>query len=124
MNGGPASTSGAFLRGANANQTLVLIDGQRIGSSTKGTAALELIPLDTIDHTEILHGTASKLIGTDANGVVIQEFTLKVADWFAAHASAGYDTYDTGAVSGGVSGSAGAWRYAIDAGHKHSAGFN
>src|SRR6185503_1815078 len=50
---GPAATSGVFLRGANTNQTLVLIDGQRVGSSTSGTAALEAIPLDAIDHIEI-----------------------------------------------------------------------
>ena len=124
MSGGPASTSGAFVRGANSNQTLVLIDGQRIGSSTSGTATLEAIPLDAIDHIEILRGPASNLYGADAIGGVIQVFTRQGADAFAAHASAGYGTYDTGAVSGGVSGSAGAWRYTFDAGHKHSAGFN
>ncbi|HKW81217.1 MAG TPA: TonB-dependent receptor plug domain-containing protein, partial [Casimicrobiaceae bacterium] len=68
MNGGPAATSGVFLRGANTNQTLVLIDGLRVGSSTSGTAALEAIPLDAIDHIEILRGPASNLYGADAIG--------------------------------------------------------
>ena len=77
MNGGPASTSGIFLRGANTNQTLVLIDGQRVGSSTSGTAALEAIPLDTIDRIEILRGPASNLYGADAIGGVVQVFTRK-----------------------------------------------
>src|SRR5262245_14486941 len=31
MNGGPGSTSGAFIRGANRGQTLVLVDGLRVG---------------------------------------------------------------------------------------------
>jgi len=123
-NGGPASTSGAFLRGANSNQTLVLVDGQRIGSSTSGTAALEAIPLDAIDRIEILRGPASNLYGADAIGGVIQVFTRNGGDAFAAHASAGYGTYGTSALSGGVSGAAGAWRYALGAGHKQSAGFN
>lgn len=123
-NGGPASTTGAFLRGANSNQTLVLIDGQRIGSSTSGTAALEAIPLDAIDHIEILRGPASNLYGADAIGGVIQVFTRNGGDAFAAHASAGYGAYRTSALSGGVSGAAGAWRYALEAGHKQSAGFN
>lgn len=122
--GGPASTSGAFLRGANSNQTLVLIDGQRIGSSTSGTAALEAIPLDAIDHIEILRGPASNLYGADAIGGVIQVFTRNGGDAFAAHTSAGYGSYGTSALSGGVSGAAGAWRYALEAGHKQSAGFN
>ncbi len=124
MNGGPASTSGVFLRGANSNQTLVLIDGQRVGSSTSGTAALEAIPLDAIDHIEILRGPASNLYGADAIGGVIQVFTRNGGDAFAAHASAGYGTYGTSDVSGGVSGAAAAWRYALDAGHRQSAGFN
>jgi vitamin B12 transporter len=124
MNGGPASTSGAFLRGANSNQTLVLIDGQRLGSSTSGTAALEAIPLDAIDHIEILRGPASNLYGADAIGGVIQVFTRNGGDAFAAHASAGYGSYRTHAASGGVSGAAGAWRYALDVGHRQSAGFN
>ena len=124
MNGGPASTSGVFLRGANSNQTLVLIDGQRVGSSTSGTAALEAIPIDAIDHIEILRGPASNLYGADAIGGVIQVFTRNGGDAFAAHASAGYGTYRTRAASGGVSGAAGAWRYALDVGHRQSAGFN
>ena len=124
MNGGPASTSGVFLRGANSNQTLVLIDGQRVGSSTSGTAALEAIPIDAIDHIEILRGPASNLYGADAIGGVIQVFTRNGGDAFAAHASAGYGTYRTSAASGGVSGAAGAWRYALDVGHRQSAGFN
>ena len=124
MNGGPASTSGIFLRGANTNQTLVLIDGQRVGSSTSGTAALEAIPLDTIDRIEILRGPASNLYGADAIGGVVQLFTRAGGDAFTAHARAGYGTYRTSAASGGVSGSAGAWRYALDIGHRQSAGFD
>ncbi|HEX4522576.1 MAG TPA: TonB-dependent receptor [Casimicrobiaceae bacterium] len=124
MNGGPASTSGVFLRGANSNQTLVLIDGHRVGSSTSGTAALEAIPMDAIDHIEILRGPASNLYGADAIGGVIQVFTRNGGEAFTAHATAGYGTYRTGAISGGVSGIAGAWRYALDVGHKQSAGFN
>lgn len=124
MNGGPGSTSGVFLRGANSNQTLVLIDGLRVGSSTTGTAALEAIPLAAIDHIEILRGPASNLYGADAIGGVIQVFTRGGGEAFAAHADAGYGSYRTGAVSGGVSGGMGAWRFALDAGHKQSAGFN
>ena len=124
MNGGPASTSGVFLRGANSNQTLVLIDGQRVGSSTSGTAALEALPLAAIDHIEILRGPASNLYGADAIGGVIQVFTRDGGDAFAAHADAGYGTYRSSAVAAGISGAAAAWRYALDAGHRQSAGFN
>ena len=36
MNGGPGSTSGVFLRGANRDQTLVLIDGLRVVVGERG----------------------------------------------------------------------------------------
>ena len=68
QNGGPGASSGAFLRGANAAQTLVLVDGLRIASSTAGAAALEAIPLDQIDHIEILRGPSSSLYGADEIG--------------------------------------------------------
>ncbi|TMG87393.1 MAG: TonB-dependent receptor [Betaproteobacteria bacterium] len=71
-NGGPGSTSSVFLRGANRGHTLVLIDGLRVGSSSDGATALEAIPLDEIDHIEILRGPASSLYGADAIGGVIQ----------------------------------------------------
>ena len=122
--GGPASTTGVFLRGANSGQTLVLIDGLRVGSSSTGTAPLEAIPLDQIDHIEILRGPAASLYGADAIGGVIQVFTRGAGGPLAANASAGYGTYDTSNLAGGVSGAAGKWRLALQAAHRQSAGFN
>ena len=125
-NGGPGSTSGVFIRGANTAQTLVLVDGLRVSSSTTGTTPLEAIPLDQIDHIEILRGAASSLYGADAVGGVIQIFTRRGGGAFAANAGAGYGTYNTSSVYGGVSGNGGdgAWRYALQAGHRQSDGFN
>ncbi len=134
-NGGPGSTSGVFLRGSNTAQTLVLIDGLRVGSSTSGTAALEAIPLEQIDHIEILRGPASSLYGADALGGVIQIFTRKGGAGIAANAGAGYGTYNTSSFFGGLSGTAGQsagrsgdgagpWRFAVQAGHRQSDGFN
>jgi vitamin B12 transporter len=124
--GSPGSTSGVLMRGANTAQTLVLVDGLRVGSSTSGTTPFEAIPLDQIDHIEILRGPASSLYGSDAIGGVIQIFTRRGADAFSANASVGYGTYRTSALDGGVSGVGGdgAWRYALQAGHRQSDGFN
>ena len=57
--GGPGSVSTVFLRGANRGQTLVLIDGVRIASSSAGATSIEAIPLDQIERIEILRGPAS-----------------------------------------------------------------
>jgi len=124
QNGGPGSVSGVFLRGANRGQTLVLIDGVRVASSSAGATSLEAIPLDAIDRIEILRGPASSLYGADAIGGVIQLFTRRGTGEFSASASAGYGTYSTATAAGGVSGSAGPLRFSLHAGAKRSAGFN
>jgi vitamin B12 transporter len=74
-NGGLGQASDVFIRGANSDHTVVLVDGVRIGSATLGTAPLESIPLDLIDRIEILPGPSSSLYGADAIGGVIQIFT-------------------------------------------------
>jgi vitamin B12 transporter len=125
-NGGPGSTSAVFLRGANSGHTLVMIDGIRVGSSTSGTTPIEAIPLDQVDHIEILRGPASSLYGADALGGVIQIFTKRGDGTSPArmNASAGYGSYDTSQFAVGVAGAAQAWNYALQVGGAHSGGFS
>jgi vitamin B12 transporter len=122
--GGPGTTTSVFLRGANANQTLLLVDGLRVGSSSSGTAPFEAIPLAEIDHIEILGGPAASLYGADAIGGVVQVFTRSAGKGFAANASAGYGTYNTSQFSAGASGSTESWRIALQGGYQQSSGFN
>ncbi|MCC6867239.1 MAG: TonB-dependent receptor [Burkholderiales bacterium] len=125
MNGGPGSTSGAFLRGANRGQTLVLVDGLRVGSSSVGATSLEAIPLDQIERIEILRGPASSLYGADAIGGVIQIFTRKAdGGAWTANASAGYGTYATRSANGGLRGSMGPLAFSAQFGGTRSDGFN
>jgi vitamin B12 transporter len=125
MNGGPGSTSGAFLRGANRGQTLVLIDGLRVGSSSVGATSLEAIPLDQIERIEILRGPASSLYGADAIGGVIQVFTKRAEGTaWAPSAAAGYGTYDTRTASAGLRGTMGPLSFSVTGGGTRSSGFN
>ena len=124
QNGGPGSLSGIFLRGANRGQTVVLIDGIRIASSSAGATSLEAIPLDQIDRIEILRGPASSLYGADAIGGVVQVFTRRGTASFAGNASAGYGTYGTWDTRGGVSGTTGPLTFAVQGAAKASDGFN
>ncbi|TAL97659.1 MAG: TonB-dependent receptor [Paraburkholderia sp.] len=74
-NGGPGSPASLFLRGASAQQSLVLIDGVRVDSVSLGNAQIEQLPLDQIDHVEVVNGNVSALYGSGAVGGVVQVFT-------------------------------------------------
>ena len=75
--GGRGSQTSVFLRGTASSQTIVLIDGVRVGSATLGSAALNSYPIEAIDRIEIVKGPFSGIYGADAVGGVIQLFTRK-----------------------------------------------
>jgi vitamin B12 transporter len=121
-NGGPAQSSGYFIRGASTNSTVVLVDGVRVGSATLGQAEFEALGLAQIDHIEVLRGPASSLYGADAVGGVVQIFTRRgsgPARWGGGAEIGGYDSA-RGDVS--ASGAVGAWDYALSLGIEKSAG--
>ncbi|MGJ7918866.1 TonB-dependent receptor plug domain-containing protein [Massilia sp. LXY-6] len=126
-NGGPGASTSVYLRGANSNQIVVLIDGVRIGSSTTGAASWNAIPLSTIDHIEIVYGPLSSLYGADAIGGVVQIFTKKSAGKPAFSAGAGAGSYGTSAYDAGVHGATGgdhSVSYALSGAHEEASGFS
>jgi len=130
-NGGAGASTSVYLRGANSNQVVVLVDGVRIGSSTTGTASWNAIPLSTIERIEIVYGPLSALYGADAIGGVVQIFTKKGSGAPAFSASAGGGSYGTrqgeaslNGSSGGSTSGAHALSYAIAAEHETANGFS
>ena len=113
--GGPGQPESVFLRGAGAAQTLVLVDGVRVSSSTAGTTAIEAIPLDMIERIEVVKGPLSSLYGSEAAGGVIQVFTRgkSVPHLFAA---AGYGTDRDRRASAGLTTTDGTTLVALSAG--------
>lgn len=123
--GGPQAPSSIFLRGSNANQTLVLVDGQRINSATSGGGALNAIALNDVERIEILRGAAGSLYGADAVGGVVNIVTRQGADRpLAISGLVGYGSRGTSRASVSLAGSTRGWRYALNAGHGQSRGFN
>jgi len=100
--GGPGQPQGIFIRGASSAQTLVLVDGMRVGSATVGTTSIENIPVDLVERIEVVKGPLSSLYGSEAMGGVVQIFTRgrDVPHLYGA-ASIGTDTDRR--LSGGVS---------------------
>ena len=107
LNGNNGSSSSkpvrtAALRGLTGFHTLVLVDGIRrhqtaLLNNTTGTtgapADLSFIPLDAIDHVEVLSDGASAQYGSDAIAGVVNIILKKNPTGGSAYAQAGlYDT--------------------------------
>ena len=73
--GGPGGASTVFLRGGNANHTLVLVDGIRVGSTGQGVFDFAHLPLEQIERIEIVRGPRAALWGSDAIAGVVHVFT-------------------------------------------------
>jgi vitamin B12 transporter len=126
-NGGPGASTSVFLRGANSNQVVVLVDGVRIGSSTTGAASWNAIPLAAIDHIEVVYGPLSTLYGADAIGGVVQIFTRRSEGAAQLGASVGGGTYGTRQLDAALHGASGGDHgvsYAFGVAHEEAGGFS
>lgn len=96
--GGVGQQASVFIRGTNANQTLVLIDGVRVSALGTGSYAWEHLPIAQIERIEVVRGPRASVWGADALGGVIQIFTRREATPYANLQIGNHDTYgvDTG----------------------------
>lgn len=127
QNGALASVSSVFLRGARANQTVVLIDGVRVNSATSGQTSLENIPLAQIERIEVLRGAASSLYGADAVGGVIQIITRQAQVGTAAprvRADVGVGSYGLRQASASVEGASERFSYSLGVESARAMGLN
>lgn len=76
--GGPGGVTSISLRGAEANHTLVLIDGVQMNDPTNtrgGAFDLTSINIESVDRVEIIRGAQSAIYGSDALAGVIHIIT-------------------------------------------------
>lgn len=123
--GGRGSTTGVYLRGTRSAQTLVLIDGQRIGSVSSGDSPLETLSIEQIERIEVLRGPRSAVYGADAIGGVIQIFTRR-AEGSGLHPRlrVGYGSRQTWERSVGLSGGDRDTRFSLSASADETRGIN
>jgi vitamin B12 transporter len=70
--GGPGAPAFISIRGSNASEVLVLVDGQPINSALGGQADLSRIPLTDVEQITVVQGAASARYGPGAlAGVVL-----------------------------------------------------
>ncbi|HEX2867655.1 MAG TPA: TonB-dependent receptor [Ignavibacteriales bacterium] len=107
--GGPGGLSSVFIRGANPEQTLFLIDGVAVNdpSSLSNSYDISNLPVDNIERVEVLRGPQSTLYGSEAMAGVISIFTKRGSGkpkYSLSLEGGSYATYKAnGSLSGSVS---------------------
>ena len=123
-NGGPGTNSSVFIRGGDSKQTVVLVDGVRIGSSTLGIASWSGLPLANIDRIEIIYGPLATMYGADAIGGVVQVFTKRGAGATSMTAAIGAGSDKTRNADASVSGGTDRYNYALTLARDEDEGFS
>jgi len=120
--GGPGGITYVYMRGANSNQTKVLIDGIDVSdpSSPDGSFDFSQLLASDIQQIEVLRGPASGLYGSDAIGGVIDIVTKTGSGPPQFRGTIEGGSFDTFNQTAGVSGSQGRFSYDFDVAHFHS----
>lgn len=107
-NGGAGNFTGVRLRGAEAEQTLVVLDGVRVSDPAAPGGGFDfgnLLSMN-LDKIEVLRSSNSTVWGSDAIGGVVVAST-RAETGLAASVEYGARDTATGAVSGGIGGERG-----------------
>jgi vitamin B12 transporter len=77
QSGGPGTQTSVFVRGANSNHTLVLIDGVNVSDPASGNGAVDFAHFltENLDRVEVVRGPMSTMYGSQAIGGVINMVT-------------------------------------------------
>ena len=122
--GGAGKLSTLFLRGAESDHVVVLVDGVRVGSPTSGLVSFQDLPLDLVERVEIVRGPRSALYGSEAIGGVIQVFTRRHRGATALHASASIGSHGQASGTAGIGGGSDAAWFGVDLAHRNDEGID
>jgi vitamin B12 transporter len=112
-NGAPGQNASVLIRGSGASNTLVLIDGVRVGSATLGQTDLATISLAQVERIEILRGPGSSLYGADAIGGVVNIVTRRGEGGLYVHGNAAVGNHASGEAYVAASGAQGGFDYSL-----------
>ncbi|RZT56768.1 vitamin B12 transporter [Sphingomonas sp. BK036] len=108
-NGTQGALTGVRIRGAESDQTLVVIDGVRVNdpASTGGGFDFGNLLASSVERIEVLRGPNSVPWGSQAIGGVVNIITAAPAEGLQARANAEYGYADSVFASAGISGATG-----------------
>lgn len=124
--GGFGGTTSIFMRGANANDVKVRIDGMDINDGSSASNAFDAgqFVTDGIGSIEILRGPQSGLYGADAMAGVIDINTKQGQGRFKPFVRIEGGSYGTFNQAFGASGSSGRFHYNVVLSHYRTDGFH
>jgi vitamin B12 transporter len=122
QSGGAGQLTQVRMRGAEANQTLVLIDGMEASDPFQGEFTFESLIADEVAKVEILRGPQSALYGSQAIGGVINYITASGADAPGVKARAEYGSFNSFDGAARFAGATGGFDYAVNAGWNQTDG--
>ncbi len=101
--GGPGALTQVRIRGAEANHTLVLLDGFEVSDPVTGETDFGLLAALPASRIEVLRGAASSIHGSDAIGGVVsigaQDLSADEAGWLRGEIETGSFDTTRGALS-------------------------
>jgi vitamin B12 transporter len=113
--GGTGQLTQLRLRGAEANHTMVLIDGIEASDPFQGEFAFESLIADDVARLEVLRGPQSALYGAQAIGGVVSYTTLSGAEAPGVRGRIEYGSFDSWNGAARAAGVAGDLDYALSA---------
>lgn len=125
-NGGIGTNAGVSIRGAESDQTVVLIDGVKLNDPASPGGGFNFGPLlmGNIARVEVVRGSQSVLYGSQAIGGVVNLITREPTEDLGVFARAEYGGRDQVDLTGNVSGRAGAVAASIGANYLRTDGIS
>lgn len=125
-NGNRGSLTSVFIRGAESDHTVVMLDGIELNDPSNPVRSFDFgqFELTNIEQVEILRGPQSTLYGSDAIGGVINLRTKKGSGKPTFYASSEMGSFETFRETGGFSGSTDLFNYSFGISHTYTDGYS
>lgn len=123
QSGSRGSSAAVFVRGAESDHVLVLIDGVEVNSTTLGAFNFAHLTTENIERVEILRGAGGTLYGSQAIGGVINIITKRGQGAPQLTVSAGGGNKRTQQQIAALTGGAGPLGYSLSVSHLATDGF-
>jgi len=126
QNGGTGGASSVFLRGANSEHTLIMMDGVVLNDPITPSRSFDLahFSVEHVERIEILHGPQSTLYGSDAMGGVVNIISRKGEGKPKVHFSSFGGSYDTFSTMAGIDGSFKSFDYSLGTSYLQTSGLS